>query len=91
MYDVQQARDEVYLRNNLVTGLPALGERVQQIRVGKAATTAAENDKQLERSQVRQHQTEAPASMAGGKHKQEVVARRAWLGGGLLHTAACAL
>eukprot|EP00775_Hariotina_reticulata_P002777 gene2777-3070_t len=47
----KQARDDVYLRNNLVHELPALGERVQQIRVGKAATTAAENDKQLERSQ----------------------------------------
>lgn len=49
---LQQARDEEYLVHTLMTGMPALGERVQQIRVGKAATTAAENDKQLERSQV---------------------------------------
>lgn len=50
---VQQARDEEYLRNLLLCELPALGERVQMIREGKAATNAAENDRQLERSQVR--------------------------------------
>lgn len=49
---LQQARDDEFLMHALMTGMPALGERVQQIRVGKAATTAAENDKQLERSQV---------------------------------------
>lgn len=55
------------MRNNMVHELPALGERVQQIRVGKAATTAAENDKQLERSQVGSlGGTAAPAGMAGG-------------------------
>jgi hypothetical protein len=50
---LQQARDAEFLQRTLVLGLPALGERVQQIRVGKAATLAAENDKQLEKSQVR--------------------------------------
>jgi hypothetical protein len=49
---LQQARDAEFLQRTLVLGLPALGERVQQIRVGKAATLAAENDKQLEKSQV---------------------------------------
>jgi hypothetical protein len=49
---LQQARDAEFLQRTLVPGLPALGERVQQIRVGKAATLAAENDKQLEKSQV---------------------------------------
>lgn len=47
----KQARDEEFLVRMLLGDLPALGERVQQIRVGKAATNAAENDKQLERSQ----------------------------------------
>ncbi|KAF6263987.1 hypothetical protein COO60DRAFT_266714 [Scenedesmus sp. NREL 46B-D3] len=47
----KQARDAEFLQRTLVLGLPALGERVQQIRVGKAATLAAENDKQLEKSQ----------------------------------------
>ncbi|KAF8057272.1 OXSR1 [Scenedesmus sp. PABB004] len=47
----KQARDEEFLQRTLMAGLPGLGERVQQIRVGKAATTAAENDRQLERSQ----------------------------------------
>jgi hypothetical protein len=50
---VQQARDEEYLQNLLLREMPALGERVQMIREGKAATSAAENDRQLERSQVR--------------------------------------
>ncbi len=50
---LQQARDEEYLARLLLAELPALGERVQMIREGKAATNAAENDRQLERSQVR--------------------------------------
>lgn len=50
---LQQARDEEYLVRTLLGDLPALGERVQMIREGKAATNAAENDRQLERSQVR--------------------------------------
>jgi hypothetical protein len=41
------------VRTLLSNDLPALGERVQLIRDGKAATNAAENDRQLERSQVR--------------------------------------
>jgi hypothetical protein len=49
----QQARDEEYLARLLLAELPALGERVQMIREGRAATNAAENDRQLERSQVR--------------------------------------
>jgi hypothetical protein len=49
---LQQARDEDYLARLLLDQLPALGERVQMIREGKAATSAAENDRQLERSQV---------------------------------------
>jgi hypothetical protein len=51
--DLQQARDEDYLGRLLLNELPALGERVQMIREGKAATNAAENDRQLELSQVR--------------------------------------
>lgn len=61
---LQQARDEEYLRQHLLGGLPALGERVQQIRVGTAATNAAENDKQLERSQVRRRRLQAAAGCA---------------------------
>lgn len=49
---LQQARDEDYLGRLLLNELPALGERVQMIREGKAATNAAENDRQLELSQV---------------------------------------
>lgn len=52
MFALQQARDEDYLARLLLDQLPALGERVQMIREGKAATSAAENDRQLERSQV---------------------------------------
>lgn len=52
-FRLQQARDEDHLARILLGDMPALGERVQMIREGKAATNAAENDRQLERSQVR--------------------------------------
>lgn len=48
----QQAKDDKYLAENLMMGLPSLGERVQDIRQGKAATSAQENDKNFARSQV---------------------------------------
>lgn len=47
----KQARDEEYLQMHLVDDLPSLPERVQQIRAGKAATCAADNDRRLEVSQ----------------------------------------
>ncbi len=46
----------------MLAGLPPLSERVQQIRAGVAATNAADNDRRLERSQVRDA-TAAHASM----------------------------
>ena len=48
----QQARDDEFLAKNLMQGLPPLGERVQDIRHGKAATNAQDNDKNFFRSQV---------------------------------------
>lgn len=36
----------------LMAGLPTLGDRVQEIRSGKAATTPQENDWNFARSQV---------------------------------------
>lgn len=50
-----------------MTGMPNLGERVQQIRVGKAATTAADNDKQLERSQVGAQQLQSDGNIPCGE------------------------
>lgn len=47
-----QARDEDYLVRHLVSGMPSLPTRVQQIRQGQAATNAEENDKALKKSQV---------------------------------------
>uniref|UniRef100_A0A7S0RYN2 Protein kinase domain-containing protein n=1 Tax=Chlamydomonas leiostraca TaxID=1034604 RepID=A0A7S0RYN2_9CHLO len=47
----KQAKDDKYLAENLMVGLPPLGERVQDIRQGKAATSAQENDKNFVRSQ----------------------------------------
>ncbi len=37
---------------HLMANLPSLAERVQQIRTGKAATAAVDNDRNLEKSQV---------------------------------------
>lgn len=47
----KQARDDEYLARNLMAGLPPLGERVQDIRQGKAATNAMDNDKNFAKSQ----------------------------------------
>jgi hypothetical protein len=48
----QNVQGPEYLKKNLLTGLPDLGNRVLEIRQGKAATSAAENDRQLQQSQV---------------------------------------
>ena len=41
-----------YLKRTLLCNVPDLGNRVLEIRQGKAATSAAENDRQLQQSQV---------------------------------------
>ena len=51
---VQIARDDEFLAKNLMSGLPPLTERVQEIRQGKAATNAMDNDKNFALSQVSQ-------------------------------------
>lgn len=50
----QQAQGKDYLRKHLMADLPPLSERVREIRTGggKAATNAADNDRQLAASQV---------------------------------------
>lgn len=50
---LQQARDEEYLARYLMADLPPLGDRVQQIRQGKAATLSSDNERNFARSQVR--------------------------------------
>mmetsp|Transcript_30948 Transcript_30948/g.68544 ORF Transcript_30948/g.68544 Transcript_30948/m.68544 type:complete len:838 (-) Transcript_30948:1294-3807(-) len=45
------AKDEEYLGKHLMGNMPSLGERVQDIRQGKAATTASDNDRNMARSQ----------------------------------------
>lgn len=45
------AKDQDYLVKHLLGNLPSLAERVQQIRTGKAATAAVDNDRNLEKSQ----------------------------------------
>jgi len=48
----QIARDDEFLAKNLMSGLPPLTARVQEIRQGKAATNAYDNDKNFALSQV---------------------------------------
>lgn len=50
---LQIARDDEFLAKNLMSGLPPLTARVQEIRQGKAATNAYDNDKNFALSQVR--------------------------------------
>lgn len=59
---LQQARDEEYLAKSFMAGLPSLGDRVQQIRQGKAATLSSDNERNFARSQVRR----VPAVVANG-------------------------
>ena len=40
------------MAKHLMAGLPALGDRVQEIRSGKAATSSQENEWNFARSQV---------------------------------------
>lgn len=47
----KQAKDEEYLARYLMAGLPSLGDRVQEIRAGKAATHGIDNERNFARSQ----------------------------------------
>ncbi|KAL6765899.1 kinase-like domain-containing protein [Haematococcus lacustris] len=47
----KQARDEEFLARHLMAGLPPLKVRVQEIRQGRAATNATDNEKNFVRSQ----------------------------------------
>ena len=49
---LQVAKDEEYLAKNLMSNLPPLGERVQEIRQGKAATCTLDNERNFAISQV---------------------------------------
>lgn len=57
----QLAKDQDYLVKHLLGNLPSLAERVQQIRTGKAATAAVDNDRNLEKSQVCRRCRASPA------------------------------
>jgi serine/threonine-protein kinase OSR1/STK39 len=48
---LQQAKDEEYLKREMLKDLPTLEQRVNQIRTGQAATNAVDNDRELEKSQ----------------------------------------
>lgn len=64
-----------------MAGLPPLGERVQEIRSGKAATNASDNDKNFARSQVRVLLRAALAIRAGWEFGEAACEGRAVLAG----------